>query len=145
MVNHAPKIRWWRRERPEAFANTAKWVTPGGYVAGRLAGLDGREAFMDRTYLHFSALADTRAGEWSERLAGAAGAEPAQLPRILEPTTVIGELTPRCRGGLRTSGRDAGGGRAGGHRGGDAGGRRRPPGTGARLGRHRCGAGRVGA
>ena len=94
MVNHAPKIRWWRRERPEAFANTAKWVTPGGYVAGRLAGLDGREAFMDRTYLHFSALADTRAGEWSERLAGAAGAEPAQLPRILEPTTVIGELTP---------------------------------------------------
>ena len=94
MVNHAPKIRWWRRERPEAFANTAKWVTPGGYVAGRLAGLDGGEAFMDRTYLHFSALADTRAGEWSERLAGAAGAEPGQLPRIVEPTTVIGELTP---------------------------------------------------
>jgi xylulokinase len=93
MVNHAPKIRWWRRERPEAFANTAKWVTPGGYVAGRLAGLGGGEAFMDRTYLHFSALADTRAGEWSERLASAAGAEPRQLPRIVEPTTVIGELT----------------------------------------------------
>ncbi|HWM08682.1 MAG TPA: FGGY-family carbohydrate kinase, partial [Solirubrobacteraceae bacterium] len=93
MVNHAPKIRWWRRERPDAFASTAKWVTPGGYVAGRLAGLRGDEAFMDRTYLHFSALADTRAGEWSERLAGAAGAEPEQLPRIVEPTTVIGELT----------------------------------------------------
>jgi xylulokinase len=93
MVNHAPKIRWWRRERPDAFADTAKWVTPGGYVAGRLAGLGGGEAFMDRTYLHFSALADTRAGEWSERLAGAAGAEPEQLPRIVEPTDVVGELT----------------------------------------------------
>ncbi len=92
MVNHAPKIRWWRRERPDAFASTAKWVTPGGYVAGRLAGLGGDEAFMDRTYLHFSALADTRAGVWSERLASAAGAEPEQLPRIVEPTTVIGEL-----------------------------------------------------
>lgn len=93
MINHAPKIRWWRRERPDAFASTAKWVTPGGYVAGRLAGLAATDAFMDRTYLHFSALADTRAGEWSERLAGAAGAEPEQLPRIVEPTTVIGELT----------------------------------------------------
>jgi xylulokinase len=93
MVNHAPKLRWWRRERPEAFAATAKWVTPGGYVAGRLAGLGGGEAFMDRTYLHFTALADTRAGEWSERLASAAGAEPEQLPRIVEPTEVVGELT----------------------------------------------------
>jgi xylulokinase len=93
MVNHAPKIRWWRRERPETFERTAKWVTPGGYVAGRLAGLPGHEAFMDVTYLHFSALADTRRGEWSERLAAAAGAEPRQLPRIVEPTTVVGELT----------------------------------------------------
>jgi xylulokinase len=93
MVNHAPKIRWWRRERPDAFAGTAKWVTPGGYVAGRLAGLSGDEAFMDVTYLHFSSLADTRAGVWSERLAHAAGAEPRQLPRIVEPASVVGELT----------------------------------------------------
>ncbi len=93
MVNHAPKIRWWRRERPEAFEATAKWVTPGGYVAGRLAGLSADQAFMDATYLHFSALADTRAGTWSERLVHAAGAEMRQLPRIVEPATVIGELT----------------------------------------------------
>jgi xylulokinase len=92
MVNHAPKIRWWRRERPDAFAATAKWVTPGGFVAGRLAGLRGEDAFMDVTYLHFSSLADTEAGVWSERLAAAAGAEPEQLPRIVEPTTVVGEL-----------------------------------------------------
>jgi xylulokinase len=96
MVNHGPKIRWWRRERPEAFAATAKWVTPGGYVAGRLTGLRGADAFIDRTYLHFTALADTSAARWSARLARAAGAEPEQLPRIVEPTTVIGELTGRA-------------------------------------------------
>jgi xylulokinase len=93
MVNHGPKIRWWRRERPDAFAATAKWVTPGGYVAGRLAGLSGEQAFMDATYLHFTALAETREGRWSERLAAAARAEPRQLPRIVEPATVVGELT----------------------------------------------------
>jgi len=103
MVNHGPKIRWWRRERPAAFEATAGWITPGAYVAGRLAGLAGGEAFMDTTYLHFTALADTRAGRWSERLARAVGAEPQQLPRIVEPTAVIGELTARAAGdcGLR--------------------------------------------
>jgi xylulokinase len=96
MVNHGPKIRWWRRERPDAFEATAAWVTPGAYVAGRLAGLAGGEAFIDTTYLHFTALADTRAGRWSERLAQAVGAEPGQLPRIVEPATVVGELTARA-------------------------------------------------
>ena len=34
-------------------------------MAGRLAGLAADDAFMDRTYLHFSNLSDTRALTWS--------------------------------------------------------------------------------
>lgn len=96
MVNHASKIRWWLEERPEDFSRTWKWVMPGGYVAGRLAGLSAEEAFIDRTYLHFTGLAEAREGTWSERLANSIGVPERQLPRIVEPTTLIGGLTPRA-------------------------------------------------
>jgi len=96
MVDHAPKIRWWRREHPDAFARTAAFVMPGGYVAGRLAGLSAADAYIDHTYLHFTGLADARAGAWSPELAAAVGVPLAKLPRIVEPWALVGRLTPRA-------------------------------------------------
>jgi xylulokinase len=93
MVNHGPKVVWWREEQPEAFARTAAWVVPGSYVAARLAGLGADEAFVDTTYLHFTGLADTRAGAWSPELAEALGVPERQLARIVDPATVVGGLT----------------------------------------------------
>jgi xylulokinase len=93
MVNHGPKMRWWRRERPDAFAATAKFVVPSGYVAGRLAGLPADEAFMDHSYLHFTGVADARSRGWSEELAEAVGVPTAKLPRIVEPASRIGTLS----------------------------------------------------
>ncbi|MQA80142.1 MAG: xylulose kinase [Streptosporangiales bacterium] len=93
MVNHAPKLRWWRRHRREAFDATVRWVMPAGYVASRLAGLRPDEAFIDVTYLHFTGLADARAGAWSEELCAALEVPMARLPRIVEPATVVGALT----------------------------------------------------
>ena len=52
--SHGPKILWWMYERPDAFARIAKFVVPGGFVAGRMAGLGSDDAFIDYTYLHFS-------------------------------------------------------------------------------------------
>jgi xylulokinase len=93
MVNHAPKILWWQEHEPATFARTVAWIPPGSYVAARLAGLGGAEAFVDTTYLHFVGFADQRAGTWSERLTGAVGLPLARLPRIVPPTEVIGGLT----------------------------------------------------
>jgi xylulokinase len=93
MVNHGPKMRWWRRERPEAFAATAKFVVPSAYVGGRLAGLAAAEAFVDRSYLHFTGVADARAGGWSEELAAAVGVPVEKLPTVVEPATRVGSLT----------------------------------------------------
>jgi xylulokinase len=90
MVNHAPKIRWRRRERPEEFEATAAFLPPSAYVATTFAGR--RRGFIDRSYLHFTGLADARAGEWSPLLAEAVGVPLEKLPEIVEPTTVIGEL-----------------------------------------------------
>jgi xylulokinase len=91
--SHGAKILWWMHERPEAYERIAKFVVPGGYVAGRMAGLRGEQAFIDRTYLHFSCFSDTQAGEWSDELLGLCGVDKVKLPRIVDPWEIIGYVT----------------------------------------------------
>jgi xylulokinase len=88
-----PKLAWWQRERPEAIARARAMVMPSAYLAGRLCGLRAAETYADPTYLHFSCLADTAAGAWSPELVALLGAPDRLLPRIVEPTTVVGEVT----------------------------------------------------
>lgn len=92
-ISHGAKILWWMHERPDVFARIARFVQPGGYVAGRLAGLKGDEAFVDRTYIHFSCFSDTRAGVWSGDLTGLFDLDQNKLPRIVNPWDVIGHVT----------------------------------------------------
>jgi len=91
--DHGPKHLWWKEEEPEAYRHIAKFVTPAGYVAGKMAGLRGEDAFMDYTFIHFSGLADAQHGRWSEELCGALGVDMSKLPRIVEPWHVVGEVT----------------------------------------------------
>lgn len=91
--SHGPKILWLQREHPETFARVAKVVVPGGYVAGRMAGLGGADAFMDYTYLHFSCLSDTQATAWSDELCGIFDVPLGKLPRIVRPWDIIGHVT----------------------------------------------------
>jgi xylulokinase len=92
--SHGPKILWWRRERPEDYRRIACFVVPGAFVAGRLCDLAAQDAFIDRTYLHFSNLSDTRRAAWSPELLDAFGVEEQVLPRIVDPLDVIGEVSP---------------------------------------------------
>jgi xylulokinase len=94
--NHGPKILWWMHERPDEFRRIAKFVTPACYVAGRVAGLRADEAFIDYTFLHFTALADARAGTWSSRLCQLLGVDTSRLPRIVAPWDVVGEVRPQA-------------------------------------------------
>ncbi|MGD2143589.1 MAG: FGGY family carbohydrate kinase [Anaerolineae bacterium] len=91
--DHGPKILWWKEERPQEYARIAKFLMPAAYVAGTMAGLKGDEAFIDYTFIHFSALSDARAGTWSDRLCGLLGVDQEKLPRIVAPWEVIGEVT----------------------------------------------------
>jgi xylulokinase len=90
--DHGPKILWWKEERPEAYKQAAKFVMPGGYVAGRMAELKGDQAFIDYTYIHFSALSDALEGKWSSEICSAVGVDQDKLPAIVEPWQVIGEV-----------------------------------------------------
>ncbi len=92
-ISHGAKILWWMHEQPEVFRRIAKFVVPGGYVAGRMAGLKGEQAFIDRTYIHFSCFSDTQAGKWSEELLGLFEVDINKQPRIVDPWEIIGHVT----------------------------------------------------
>src|SRR5690606_23779463 len=55
---HGPKLLWWLEQRPAEVERAVAMLMPSAYLAGRLAGLTGEQAFIDPTYLHFSGLAD---------------------------------------------------------------------------------------
>jgi xylulokinase len=82
------------QERPEVFREIHKFVVPGGYVAGRMAGLKGDDAFIDYTYIHFSCLSDTVETTWDEDLCREFGVPMEKLPRIVPPWEIVGKLTP---------------------------------------------------
>jgi xylulokinase len=90
--DHGPKMLWWKHEQPADYARTAKFVMPGTYVAGRLAGLRAEDAFIDRTYIHFSGFADAQRAAWSEELCSRFALDLAKLPRIVDPCDIIGEV-----------------------------------------------------
>lgn len=92
-ISHGAKILWWMHERPEVWEKIHKFVVPGGYVAGRMAGLEGDEAFIDQTYLHFSCFSDTKASVWSQELLERFDVEAAKLPHIVNPWDIIGNVT----------------------------------------------------
>jgi xylulokinase len=58
--DHGPKMLWWKHEQPAEYKKIVKFVVPGGYVAGRMAGLKGEQAFIDYTFIHFSGFSDAR-------------------------------------------------------------------------------------
>ena len=91
--NHGPKMLWWQHERPQDYVRIARFITPAGYVAGNMAGLRADQAFMDYTFIHYAGVSDSQNLTWSPELAGITGIELEKLPRIVEPWTVIGEVT----------------------------------------------------
>ncbi|MGH9243754.1 MAG: xylulokinase [Acidimicrobiales bacterium] len=92
--SHGPKILWWKHERPEDWRRVARFVVPGAFVAGRLCALAADRAFIDRTYVHFSNLAETERAAWSLELLDAFSVDAALLPRIVDPLEIVGEVSP---------------------------------------------------
>ncbi len=91
--NHGPKMLWWANERPADYARIVKFVTPSSYLAGRAVKLHADEAFIDHTFLHFTSVSDAAAGTWSRELCATLGIDAGRLPKIVEPWTVVGELS----------------------------------------------------
>jgi xylulokinase len=91
--DHGPKMLWWKHEQQADYRRTAKFLMPAAYVAGRLAGLRGDQAFIDKTFIHFSGFSDAQNAAWSRELCDQFGLDMEKLPRIVDPASVIGEVT----------------------------------------------------
>lgn len=90
--NHGPKMLWWQNEEPDIYQTIEKFLMPAAYVAGKLAGLAPRQAFIDYTYIHFSGFADSQSGTWSKELCQQFGMDMDKLPRIVKPWEIVGEV-----------------------------------------------------
>lgn len=90
--DHGPKMLWWKHEHPEIYKRIAKFVMPGTYVAGRLANLKADQAFIDHTYIHFSGFSDGQKVIWSDELCELFGLDKNKLPKIIDPSEIIGEV-----------------------------------------------------
>ena len=91
--DHGPKMIWWKNEQPDIYRRTAKFVMPGTYVAGKIAGLKADQAFIDHTYIHFSGFSDAKNTSWSSELCERFGLDMGKLPKIIDPCDVIGEVS----------------------------------------------------
>jgi len=89
----APRMLWWKTEHPDLYRRIHKVVIIANYVAGRLAGLSGDDAFVDPSYVTWIGLGDTAGREWSPELADMFDLSLDRLPRILPATSIIGHLT----------------------------------------------------
>jgi xylulokinase len=85
------KILYWKKR--DAWKDIARFLQPSAFVAGKLAGHGGEDAYMDQTFLCFSGLADLCNARWSEELCGAMGVDIGKLPRIVASTDVVGEVS----------------------------------------------------
>lgn len=92
-IAHGPKMLWWKYERPRIFVKVSKFIMPNCYVVGRLANLTSEQAFIDYTFLHFTGFADADKGQWSQELCKLFKFPVEKLPQIVEPWSIVGELS----------------------------------------------------
>jgi len=93
------KILYWKKK--EEWKEIYKFIQPSAFVAGKLAGLTGQEAYMDETFICFSGFADLKELSWSADLCGKMEVDERKLPEIRKSTDVIGTL---CEKGASDTG-----------------------------------------
>lgn len=88
------KILYWKNK--SQWKEIFKFIQPSAFVAGKLTGLDAREAYMDETFLCFSGFADIEKSEWSHELCKNLEVDIEKLPKIVRSSEIIGEITVKA-------------------------------------------------
>jgi xylulokinase len=96
-----PKLLWVQRHEPEVWAKTKKVIGSYNFITYRLTG----EYVSESNWALESGLYDLDTRQWSEMLLRLAGISEEYLPRIAEPSAVVGSVSPEA---ARTTGLRAG-------------------------------------
>jgi xylulokinase len=87
------KILYWKKR--SEWKEIHKFIQPSAFVAGKLAGLSGDQAYMDETFICFSGLADLQESRWSDELCDLMKVDIDKLPRIVSSSDIIGTLSKK--------------------------------------------------
>jgi xylulokinase len=87
-----PRLRWLSEHQPELLARAQTLLLPKDYVRYRLTG----QAASDPSDAGGAMLYDPRSGDWSPDLLALAGVRPEQMPPILPPDALAGQVTPQA-------------------------------------------------
>ncbi len=84
-----PQLLWLARHEPEVLREARRLYVAKDWLRSQLTGTWE----TDHTEALGTLLFDGRANEWSERLCGMIGFDPALLPPLVTPTTVVGAVS----------------------------------------------------
>ncbi len=88
----AAKIQWIEDCFPKEYKKIYKFINLTTYVAGKLCGLAGDDAFIDYSVLSMSGLADIKKGKWNSEICDRLKIDMARLPSIKRPYCSIGSI-----------------------------------------------------
>lgn len=97
----AAKIKWIKEEFPSQYEKSFKFINLNTYVAGRLAGLSGDEAFIDYSVLAMNGLADVKNGMWNREIVDKLDLDMEKLPQITPCFKEVGTI-PKERFGTES-------------------------------------------
>jgi len=89
----ANKIVWLKKSYPEIYKKSKKFMIVTQYVQGKLAYTKTKDAFWENTSSAFTGLADVENIHWSDEICNALEIDTDKLPRLIDPTDIIGTLT----------------------------------------------------
>lgn len=89
------KVLYWKTRNE--YKDIYKFIHPTALVAGKLTGLSGEEAFIDQSFLSFSAFSDLKKSQWSEEICSKLELDINKLPRVIKATEIVGETTKKVK------------------------------------------------
>lgn len=89
----AAKIKWIKDDFSSEYQKSYRFINLITYVAGRLAGLSGDEAFIDYSVLAMKGLADVEKGVWNKRIINRLDLDIEKLPNIRPPYSQVGTIS----------------------------------------------------
>ena len=89
-------MRWLLKNNRNFQKDGVKFVHNGPYVLGRLAGLKGKDMFIDYVTMSGSLVGyDVIKKEWSENQMNVLDIPMKYLPKVVSPTDIVGQLTKK--------------------------------------------------
>lgn len=85
-----PRLNWLRKHRPETFAKARTISMINDWIGAKLTG----EIAVEPTNGSTNGLLDLTTRDWSDTLIARAGLDRSLFPRVVEPGTMVGRVTP---------------------------------------------------